>query len=178
MGLGHPKIEMKMRLVARAAIAAAVLGCVTPAVMAQEERDPHWLTDPVNHCALYDANAKDGDEVTWNGGCTDGYASGQGTAAFTNNGAPFESFTGNFAKGVAQDGHVVVHWGQGWTYDGNNEHGQFNGPGVLTNDKHDRFEGNWIDGKMNGQGVLTRANGERYEGDWQDDLPQRCRADH
>ena len=138
---------------------------------ASAENDTHWLTDSNTQCAVFDGNARAGDTVSWSGACVDGLASGQGTAAFNNNGAVFESFTANFAKGVAQDGHVVARWGKGWSYDGNDAHGQFNGAGVLINDQGDRFEGNWVDGKMNGQGVLIRASGERYNGEWKNDLP-------
>ncbi len=158
-----------MRKVRRAALAASLLACAAPAAMAQT--DSHWLTDPDSRCAVFDANANEGDVVYWSGACVDGLASGEGTAAFSNHGKSFESFEGTFSKGVAQDGHVVVRWGNGWVYDGNNEHGQFNGPGVLTNDKQDRFEGNWVDGRMNGHGTLIRASGERYDGEWKDDLP-------
>jgi hypothetical protein len=135
------------------------------------ENETHWLTDPKAHCAVFDGNAQAGDAVSWSGDCVDGLASGQGTASFSRDGGEFESFAANFVKGVAGDGPVVAHWGHGWSYDGNDIHGQFNGPGVLINDSHDRFEGNWIDGKMNGQGVMIRADGERYDGAWKDDLP-------
>jgi hypothetical protein len=153
----------------RAVLAAALLNCAVPVALAQS--DTHWLTDPKSQCALFDSNAEAGDSVSWSGDCADGLATGRGTAAFSRDGAPFESFTADFAKGVAQDGPVVARWGNGWSYDGIDAHGQFNGAGVLINDQHDRFEGNWIDGKMNGPGVLTRADGERYEGAWKNDLP-------
>jgi hypothetical protein len=150
-------------------LVAAMLSCAMSGAVAENET--HWLTDPKAHCAVFDGNAQAGDAVSWSGDCANGLASGQGTASFSRDGAEFESFTANFVKGVAGDGPVVAHWGHGWSYDGNDIHGQFNGPGVLVNDSHDRFEGNWIDGKMNGQGVMIRADGERYDGAWKDDLP-------
>jgi hypothetical protein len=155
--------------VSRAALAAALLGCALPAARAQG--DSHWLVDAQTGCAVYDANAHAGDTVSWSGACLDGYADGDGTAAFSSQDKVFESFTGNFARGVAQDGHVSVAWGDGWTYDGNSAHGLFNGAGTLVNDKRDRFEGNWVDGQMNGHGTVIRANGERYDGQWKNDLP-------
>jgi hypothetical protein len=166
--------EIIMLWVKRAVLAAALLNCAVPKALADQplaRNDTHWLADGKAQCAVFDANARAGDSVSWSGGCDDGLAAGPGTAAFSRDGTVFESFTGSFAKGVAQDGHVVAHWGDGWSYDGNNVHGQFNGAGVLINDSHDRFEGNWVDGKMNGPGVLVRASGERYEGAWKDDLP-------
>src|SRR4051812_35391567 len=100
--------------VTRAALAAALLGCALPLAYAQD--DSHWLLDAKTRCAVYDANAHAGDAVSWSGGCLNGYAEGDGTAAFSAQGKVFESFTGNFAHGVAQDGHVSVTWGDGWTY--------------------------------------------------------------
>ena len=158
-----------MRWVAQAALAAAMLGCALP--QASADVDTHWLADQNSGCSLFDANAKPGDNVSWSGGCENGLASGKGTAVFINGGKQFESFTGDFAKGIAQDGPVSVGWGGGWHYDGDEVGGQFSGSGVLINDAKDRFEGIWVAGKMNGHGTLTRANGERYEGEWKDDQP-------
>ena len=93
------------------------------------------------------------------------------TASFFNDGKEFESFTGNFADGVAADGHVTVRWGDGWSYEGEMAAGHFEGQGILINDKKDRFEGLWKDGKLNGAGSVAHADGERYDGDWKNDLP-------
>jgi len=111
-----------------------------------------------------------GDTVSWTGTCVDGFAEGLGTATFAHEGQT-QSFTANFVHGVIPDGHVITRWGQGWSYDGETIGGRFNGPGILTTDRSDRFDGFWNDGKMTGFGVLLRANGERYAGDWKDDKP-------
>ena len=91
-----------MRWVSPAAIAVAVLSCALS--RAEAEIDTHWLIDSNSNCSLFDANAKAGDSVSWSGDCENGLANGRGTAVFTNAGKQFESFTGNFAKGIAQDG--------------------------------------------------------------------------
>lgn len=161
-----------MRWVSPAALAVAMFGCALAQASAESaDVDTHWLVDPGPNCSLFDANAKPGDSVSWSGGCESGMASGKGTAIFTSNGKQFESFTGTFEKGIAQDGPVSVSWGGGWHYDGQEVGGEFSGPGVLVNDAGDRFEGIWVGGKMNGHGTLLRANGERYEGEWKDNLP-------
>src|SRR5579883_969387 len=98
-----------MRWVAEAAIAVALVNCAS-AGAAFADPDTHWLTDPQSNCSLFDANAKAGDSVSWSGACNDGLAEGKGTATFTSNGKQFESFTGSFSKGVAQDGAVSVSW--------------------------------------------------------------------
>ncbi len=152
------------------AILATLLLC-PPCAAGAADDSSHWASDPNTHCALYDATLQPGDTVAWIGECKDGRGEGPGSASFFNGGKEFESFTGNFAGGVAQDGPVTVRWGDGWSYEGAMMAGHFEGQGVLINDKHDRFEGIWKGGKLNGQGSVTHDNGERYVGEWKNDLP-------
>jgi hypothetical protein len=152
----------------RAGLAAAVMTCAMSNGFAAPEGA--WLTDEKTQCSLFSAGAGPGDTVTWTGDCVEGYAQGLGTATFTHDGQT-QSFTADFTRGVIPDGHVISRWGQGWSYDGEQVKGVFNGAGILTTDTSDRFEGQWSDGKMNGFGVLRRANGEIYSGDWKDDKP-------
>ena len=158
--------------IARAGLAAALLNCVLlmPA-MARSDQTDKWLTDAKTGCAVFDAGAQAGDAVAWTGACSDGVATGLGTASFYRDGKEVESFTADFAKGMVADGHVITHWGNGWSYDGDATHGRFNGGGTLINDQQDRYAGLWQDGKMEGFGVLMRADGSRYTGDWKNDLP-------
>ena len=160
-----------MPMLNRAILAALLLCPPCAAGAATSDDSSHWASDPKTHCALYDATLRPGDTVNWIGDCKDGRGEGPGTASFFNNGAEFESFTGNFSGGVAADGHVTVRWGDGWSYEGDMAAGHFEGQGVLINDKKDRFEGQWKDGKMNGVGSVTHDNGERYDGTWKNDLP-------
>ena len=162
--------------IARAVLAAALLNCGLLAVSAADssgnsgDSNPigQWLKDGA--CSLFSTDAVPGDTVSWTGTCVDGYAEGLGTATFSHEGQT-QSFTANFVHGVIPDGHVITRWGMGWSYDGETVGGRFNGPGILTTDRSDRFDGFWNDGKMTGFGVLLRANGERYAGDWKDDKP-------
>ncbi|HYJ35134.1 MAG TPA: hypothetical protein VEV64_03180, partial [Rhizomicrobium sp.] len=161
---------------ARAVLAAALLNCGLLTASAADSSinsgdsnsEGQWLKDGA--CSLFSSVAVPGDTVSWTGTCVDGYAEGLGTATFSHEGQT-QSFTANFVHGVIPDGHVITRWGQGWSYDGETLGGRFNGPGILTTDRSDRFDGLWNDGKMNGFGVLLRANGERYVGDWKDDKP-------
>jgi hypothetical protein len=159
-----------MPLLKRAILAALML-CLPQIAGAAADDTSHWATDPDSGCALFDASLRPGDAVSWSGSCANGRADGQGTARFSNNGAEFESFSGNFQDGVAADGDVKVSWGDGWSYDGAMVSGHFEGQGVLINDKKDRFEGNWKDGKLNGDGIVIHADGSKYEGEWNNDLP-------
>jgi hypothetical protein len=159
--------------IAKAVLAAALLNCGLLNASATDNSNAGlWLKD--GDCSLFSAGASPGaspgDTVRWTGECRDGYAEGLGTATFTHDDQS-QSFTAFFVHGVIPDGHVITRWGQGWSYDGETVGGRFNGPGILTTDRSDRFDGQWNDGKMTGFGVLLRANGERYVGDWKDDKP-------
>lgn len=156
-----------MPLLKRAGL-AMLLACLP---MAADAATAHWASDPASGCALYDANLRPGDTVSWSGACRDGRAEGPGTATFFKDGAAFEHFTGSFAGGVAADGAVTVNWGDGWSYDGEMANGRFDGEGILVSASHDRFEGLWNGGKLDGMGSVIHDNGERYDGGWKNDLP-------
>jgi hypothetical protein len=157
-----------MPLLKRAGLAVLLL-CLPRGASAAD--DTHWASDPRSGCALFDAGLKPGDAVRWSGACQDGRAEGSGTATFSNNNVPFESFTGAFTDGVAADGSVTVTWGHGWSYDGEMLHGRFDGEGILVNDSQDHFEGWWNGGKLDGMGSVIHQNGERYDGAWKNDQP-------
>jgi len=161
---------MTMRGTLRAALAACVSICAfSTAHAAGAPTSGTWLTDPASACAVLGSG--NGDRVAWTGACTDGLATGLGTATFFQGDREVESFTADFEGGMVTDGHAITRWGAGWSYDGDIVHGRFNGGGVLINDRQDRYLGLWTDGKMNGFGLLTRADGSRYAGEWKNDLP-------
>jgi hypothetical protein len=168
---GAKRFSVRPRDLKICAILVALPLCLPHAAAAASDESGHWASDPKTHCALFDATLHPGDTVNWIGECRNGLGEGPGTASFFNGGKEFESFTGDFAGGVAQDGHVIVRWGDGWSYEGAMAGGHFEGQGVLIDDKKNRFEGVWKDGKLNGPGSVTHENGERYEGEWKDGLP-------
>ena len=103
-----------MPLLNRAILAAPfLLACRRWPARLSDNASSHWISDPHTGCALFDASARSGDAVRWSGRCALGRADGPGTARFTNQGAEFESFTGSFRDGVAEDGDVKVTWGGG-----------------------------------------------------------------
>ncbi len=140
------------------------------AALAKDASQP-WAVDPDSQCAVFNATLKPDETVHWSGACKDGRAEGPGTATFSGPPGVIESFTGEFAGGMAADGAVTVSWGQGWRYDGEMLNGRFDGEGILVNDKGDQFAGWWKDGKLNGAGRVIHADGARYEGRWKDDQP-------
>jgi hypothetical protein len=150
----------------RAGAAACVLLFVLSNADAAESG---WLTDPANQCAVFAAGGSD--RVAWAGDCAEGLATGLGTAIYFHGDKQMESFTADFSRGMAADGHVIIRWDDGWLYDGEQSKGRFNGGGLLVNNKKDRYLGLWTDGRMNGFGLLERADGSRYAGDWKNDLP-------
>ena len=152
----------------KVALVAALLNC--GAIQASAEQSGRWLTDPISGCAVFDAAAAADASVRWTGACVNGYADGVGTATFSGDGQN-HSITSGFVRGMVPDGHVVIRWDRGWSYDGEIAGGVFSGHGRLITDTGDRFDGQWQDGRLSGFGVLTRANGERYFGDWKDDRP-------
>ena len=115
----------------------------------------HWIRDPNTHCVLLDVTLRPSDTVNWIGECRNGRGEGPGTASFFNSGREYESFTGTFAGGVAQDGHVIVRWGNGWSYEGGMAAGRFNGHGVFTRADGGRLEGQFADGKFSGPTQAT-----------------------
>jgi hypothetical protein len=110
----------------------------------------NWIRDPKTHCALRDVTLRRGDTINWIGECRNGLGEGPGTASFFNHGREYESFTGTFAAGVVQDGHVIVRWGDGWSYEGDMTAGRFNGHGVFVGADGSRLEGQFLDGKFTG----------------------------
>jgi hypothetical protein len=132
----------------RAALAALLFSTPWDAAMSGETG--RWISDPNTHCRLLDIALRPGDTVNWIGDCRNGRGEGPGTASFFANGREYESFTGTFADGLAQDGNVIVRWGNGWSYEGGMARGRFNGHGVLSSADGSRLEGLFVDGKFAG----------------------------
>ena len=61
---------------------------------------------------------------------------------------------------------AVIHYGEGFAYDGTLVDGEPEGWGQLIFDDGATYEGEWQIGKRHGTGTLTLVSGERYEGEW------------
>jgi len=134
----------------RTVLALLLLALPLSANAAAPRQTHHWVKDPNTHCALLDVTLRPGDTINWIGECRDGHAEGPGTVSFFNSGREYESFTGTFADGAAQDGHVLVRWGNGWSYEGGMAAGRFSGHGVLIRGDGSRLEGEFADGNFAG----------------------------
>jgi hypothetical protein len=150
-GAGQANRGPAMFALHRAVLAALLaLPAMGGAGAATSGETGHRISDPNTHCALLGVILRPGDTVNWIGECRNGRGEGPGTASFFNNGREYECFTGTFAGGVAQDGHVIVRWGNGWSYEGGMAAGRFNGHGVFTRADGGRLEGQFVDGKFVG----------------------------
>jgi len=125
-------------------------------------------TDPVSGCSVRDVNALVADAVTWSGACAEGFASGEGTAVFSQAGKQVMSLKAHFDEGRARDGNIVATWPDGSIYDGEAVAGRMQGFGLLTTASGDRFRGQWENGRLNGHGLAVWTNGDRYEGGWRE----------
>jgi hypothetical protein len=142
--------RLAMPAIHRVVLAALLLSLPRGAGAATFAETGHWISDPNTHCALFDVTLRQGDTINWIGDCRNGRGEGPGTASFFSSGKEYESFTGNFSRGVAQDGHVTVRWGNGWSYEGNMMAGRFNGHGVFTSADGSKLEGQFVDGQFVG----------------------------
>lgn len=127
---------------------------------------PGWLTDSKTECALRVPDGVSADAASWPGSCVDGSIAGDGTLSLSKQGRFVEALDGTFAAGVLKDGHAVLKWADGSSYDGAVADGSMNGPGLLTTAAGDRFQGAFKAGRLDGHGTAQWANGDRYDGDW------------
>ena len=89
---------------------AAVLLLASQAIAAPDDRRPpapDWITATNQPCKIWNPEPQPNESVTWSGDCKDGYASGEGTLRWTENGKPDAEFTGRYANGK-RNGHGVI----------------------------------------------------------------------
>lgn len=122
--------------------------------------DPHWVMDERTQCWAYNSHAGTNDSVRWSGGCSGEEISGAGTLTFFNDGKMAERITGTFGNGLLEDGHVTIAWANGTYYDGDEQHGHFNGQGLLIEPNGSRFEGLWQDDVFKGPSLQQDARVE------------------
>ena len=94
----------------KAAIPAAALLFLASYAMAapDDRRPPEWITATNQPCKIWNPEPQPNESVTWSGECKDGYASGEGTLRWTENGKPDVEFTGRYANGKRNGRGVIV----------------------------------------------------------------------
>lgn len=104
---------------------------------------------------------------SYEGGCADGKAEGQGTAKGS------ATYVGEFHQG-SKHGHGVKTWPRGDRYEGGFADDYMSGWGIYVWGARslfagDRYEGELANDKRNGFGLYTWASGDSYAGPWKDD---------
>src|SRR5215471_4227514 len=89
-------------------IADVAILFVAAQAMAQAEKPrPDWITTTNQDCKVWNPQPEPNESVTWSGPCKDGYATGQGILAWTENGKPDVRYEGAYANGK-RNGHGVL----------------------------------------------------------------------
>lgn len=103
-------------------LVAAVLGAPSyAAAQTATQKPPGWIADSKSGCKIWNPAPEAHETIRWSGGCKDGFAHGQGTLQWFENGKP------------------------GDRYEGEYEDGKRNGHGVVTESNGTRIEGDWRD---------------------------------
>ncbi len=96
----------------------------------------NYITSTNNHCKVSNPNPQENETITWSGKCVNGFASGQGTVQWYENGEKSEVFTGVFRHGKRHHGKVT--WKSGSVYQGGWLNDYPHGYGKLTLPKSEK----------------------------------------
>jgi len=147
-------------------------------------RDPHWIKIFGENCWMYDENPKTGEQVSWEGACANGLATGHGTAVWNNAVDHTQSIDegtlvdGRFQGQLMQEGDspggVHIRW---YVIVVN---GVPNGNGTYEVKKNGKplfqYKGNFVNGLRSGQGQAIYYNEDgtyktTFNGVWENDRP-------
>ena len=103
-------------------------------------------------------------EVSWTGGCVDGYASGKGTLAWTWPNSGKVTLDTTLVRGAAS-GEGVLKYGNN-IYEGTTRNGMPEGQGYLQVEGWGWYEGAFVGGAPHGKGTHIKVDRSRYAGDW------------
>ena len=155
---------------------------------------PNWITAENQPCKIWSPASGFVKALTWNGGCTDGMASGRGelvarmkkddgeyiiqgefrrgrlSGRGTSTSPDGDRYEGEFFDSL-RHGHGTYTWPKGNRYEGEWHDGKIHGHGTYTWPSGAHYEGDFVDGKRHGQGTYLWADGVRYEGAWRDGKP-------
>ncbi len=101
-----------------AAIVAAALGtALALAAPARAQAPPGWIADSKTGCKVWDPAPEPDEAITWSGPCKNGYADGEGTLQWTENGKPTDRYVGEYHNGK-RNGAGTVTYRNGQTVSG------------------------------------------------------------
>lgn len=95
-----------------------LLGLAAPA-MAQSTptRPPGWIADSKTGCKVWNPAPQAHETIRWSGACKGGYASGEGTVQWFENGRPGDRYEGEYQAGK-RNGHGIVTMSNGTRIEG------------------------------------------------------------
>lgn len=137
-----------------------------------QELEPKWIKTNQKECIFWNSQISDAfHELTWNGGCKDGFADGQGILSFNgkSKGAGVYSiwvYSGGVTNGKLE-GYGELVYNDDRFYKGNFREGLRSGHGSWRLDEQG-YDGEFVNDKFHGKGKLTKWDGEMYEGDFID----------
>ncbi len=99
-------------------VLSVLLGLAWPA-MAQHKstRPPGWIADSKTGCKVWNPAPQAHETIHWSGKCQGGYASGDGTLQWFENGRPGDRYEGEYQDGK-RNGHGTVTMGNGTRIEG------------------------------------------------------------
>jgi len=117
-------------------------------------------------CEVWNEFPRPQEWVEWDGACTDGRATGQGTLTWhlrLDGEWRIGRYEGTMQNG-RRNGEGLYSWHEGSSYRGGWLNGLRHGQGLYIWSNGDRYEGGWKDGMAHGEGVASYANGDVYRG--------------
>lgn len=119
-------------------------------------------------CFVWDPKPQDGEGVSWDGGCKDGFGNGSGTEIWRMGGYEIERYVGTMQHGKL-NGHVVATMSYGRNLEGEWVDDLLNGHGAYTDSDGSGYDGEWLNGLRSGHGIFRWPNGDHYDGEWRND---------
>jgi hypothetical protein len=98
--------------------AVAILGLAAPVLaQSQASKPPAWITDSKTGCKVWNPAPQAHETIHWSGSCDSGYAQGNGTVQWYENGKPGDRYVGDY-QGGKRNGHGVVTMSNGTRIEG------------------------------------------------------------
>lgn len=122
-------------------------------------------------CRIFDHIPQETLDVTWNGHCQDGLASGPGSyQRLGANGVTLFQYEGSLLAG-RMDGFAKVDFGIKGIYEGDFRDGKLHGRGKYLWKEGKRYEGDFRDNAIAGRGTLWETSGKYFQGEFVDNAP-------
>ncbi len=125
--------------------------------------EPEWIAD-AKGCKVANLSPKQGESVTWSGGCTKGLANGEGMLTWFESGVKTEVYEGTMVDGYAEGRGKLL--GAGSTYIGEFKQSRQHGRGRYEDADGSWYSGEWSEGLPHGRGQMLTPDGQLLKGYW------------